>query len=88
MYYLYIVKCSDATLYTGITTDVKRRVEEHNSSKKGAKYTSTRRPVTLVYTTTYANRSEASKAEYRTKKLSREKKLQLIDSDSDEEHDF
>ena len=85
MYYLYIVKCSDNTLYTGITTDLKRRVYEHNSSKKGAKYTSTRRPVELIYSQKFANRSEASKEEYRVKKLSREKKLQLI-TEFDSEH--
>ena len=49
MYYVYILKCADKTLYTGITTDLKRRIAEHNSSKLGAKYTSSRRPVTLVY---------------------------------------
>ena len=49
MYYLYILKCSDGTLYTGITVDLKRRVGEHNTSKLGAKYTRSRRPVKLVY---------------------------------------
>ena len=79
-YFAYIVKCSDKTLYTGITTDVKRRVDEHNSSQKGAKYTKLRRPVTLVYTETAKNRSEASKREYRIKKLSRSEKLELINA--------
>ena len=46
MYYVYIVKCSDETLYTGIATELERRVEEHNGSDKGAKYTRVRRPVT------------------------------------------
>ena len=77
-YYVYILKCSDDTLYTGITTDVTRRLEEHNSSAKGAKYTKIRRPVTLVYTENQKNRSEASKREYAIKKLSREEKLKLI----------
>ena len=49
MYYLYIIKCADKTLYTGITTDLKRRIIEHNSTKLGAKYTSSRRPVKLVF---------------------------------------
>lgn len=78
MYHLYILKCSDQTLYTGITTDLKRRVIEHNSSKLGAKYTSARRPVRLVYSKKFKNRSLASKEEARIKKLKREKKLELI----------
>ena len=80
LYYLYIVQCSDNTLYTGITTDVKRRVLGHNTSKKGAKYTKLRRPVTLVYTEKSGNRSEASKREYVVKKLSRTQKLELINA--------
>jgi len=77
-YYVYILKCSDLTLYTGITTDIKRRLVEHNSSKKGAKYTMLRRPVELVYAEEHEDRSSASKREYAIKKLSREKKLELI----------
>lgn len=77
-YHLYILKCSDNTLYTGITTDLVRRIEEHNSSSKGAKYTRVRRPVTLVYSEEYRDRSSASKREYEIKKMSREKKLALI----------
>ena len=88
MYYLYILKCSDATLYTGITTDLTRRVYEHNTSKRGAKYTASRRPVTLVYSKKYATRSEASQAEYQTKKLTRKQKLQLIATYSERAHDF
>ena len=79
-YFVYIVKCSDDTLYTGITTDVKRRVEEHNGSDKGAKYTKLRRPVTLVYSETSEDRSSASKREYLIKKLSRVKKMEIIDA--------
>jgi len=77
-YYVYILKCSDATLYTGITTDLSRRLKEHNSSKKGAKYTMLRRPVELLYSEEHEDRSSASKREYAIKKLSREKKLELI----------
>ena len=77
-YYLYVVSCSDDTLYTGITTDVARRIEEHNTSKKGAKYTQARRPVFLVYSKRYMSRSKASKEEYVFKKLSREDKLASI----------
>lgn len=77
-YYLYILKCSDDTLYTGIATDVTRRLDEHNNSDKGAKYTRVRRPVKLVYMEEYEDRSSASKREYAIKKLSRTKKLELI----------
>jgi len=78
MYYLYILKCTDKTLYTGITTDLKRRIAEHNSSKLGAKYTSSRRPVKLVYSKKFKNRSSASKEEVRIKKLKKSEKLKFI----------
>jgi len=78
MYYLYILKCADQTLYTGITVDLARRVKEHNLSKKGAKYTKSRRPVKLVYSKKFRNRSLASKAEAKIKKLSRGEKLVMI----------
>ena len=80
MYYVYIVKCADATLYTGIATQLDRRIEEHNSSPKGAKYTRIRRPVKLVYSEEYADRSAASKREYEIKKkMTRKEKLALIE---------
>jgi len=79
MYFVYIVRCADNTLYTGIATDLERRIEEHNHSDKGAKYTRTRRPVTLVYSETFSDRSSASKREYMIKKnFSRSEKLALI----------
>lgn len=78
MYFLYILQCSDDTLYTGITTDLNRRINEHNSSKLGAKYTKIRRPVKLVYSKDFINRSEASKEESRIKKLSRLEKINLL----------
>lgn len=78
MYYLYILCCADRTLYTGITVDLARRVGEHNSSRLGAKYTRARRPVRLVYSQKYRNRSLAAKAEGAIKKLSRAEKLTLI----------
>lgn len=78
MYYVYILKCSDKTLYTGITTNLKRRVEEHNSSQFGAKYTRGRRPVRLVYSIKKKTRSLALKEECKIKKLSRIDKLNLI----------
>lgn len=79
-YYVYILKCSDQTLYTGITTNPKRRVDEHNNSNKlGAKYTRTRRPVKIVYIKKYKTRSEAAKEEIQMKKLSRKQKELLIE---------
>ncbi len=78
MYYLYILECADGTLYTGITTDLTRRIEEHNSSKKGAKYTRTRRPVKLCYSEVCEDRSSASSREHAIKKMTRIQKLQLI----------
>lgn len=78
MYYLYIIKCSDKTLYTGITTNLNRRIQEHNGSGKGAKFTRSRRPVVLVYSKKFRNRSTASSAEYKIKLLPRNKKLILI----------
>jgi len=78
MYFLYILKCADQTLYTGITTDLKRRVVEHNSSKLGARYTASRRPVKLVYSKKFKNRSTASCEEARIKKMNRPAKLELI----------
>lgn len=78
MYYLYILRCMDKTLYSGIAVNLKRRVAEHNSSKLGAKYTRARRPVKLVYFKKYRNRSTASKAEVKIKKMTRQEKLELI----------
>ena len=79
MYYVYIIQCADATLYTGIATELERRIEEHNHSDKGAKYTRARRPVTLVYHETFEDRSTASKREYEIKKrMSRTQKLEMI----------
>lgn len=81
MYYLYILKCGDGTFYTGITTDLSRRVAEHNGEKiSGAKYTAGRRPVSLVYSKKFKTRSLASKEESRIKNLRREAKLDLIAS--------
>lgn len=77
---VYILRCADGTLYTGITNDLLRRVAEHNSQEtksKGAKYTKARQPVTLAYSENAKNRSEASRREYQIKQLSRQKKLQL-----------
>ena len=80
MFYVYILKCKDKTLYTGITTDLKRRLIEHNSTKLGAKYTRARRPVKLVYSKKFKTRSGATKEEFRIKQLSREDKIKLFNS--------
>tara|TARA_B110001450_G_scaffold233236_1_gene236391 strand:- start:743 stop:988 length:246 start_codon:yes stop_codon:yes gene_type:complete len=77
-WYVYILKCSDGSLYTGITVDLDRRLDEHNNSKKGAKYTRARRPVQMMYSETYENRSLAAKRESAIKKLSRSEKLILL----------
>ena len=81
MYKVYILKCSDDTLYTWITTDLEKRLKQHNwEILWWAKYTRTRQPVELVYFEEAENRSEASKREYEIKKLKREEKLKLINN--------
>ncbi|MCK8826709.1 GIY-YIG nuclease family protein [Natroniella acetigena] len=82
-HYVYIVQCSDDTLYTGYTTDVNRRIKEHNQGK-GAKYTRGRGPVKLCYTEDYTTRSQAQKREYIIKQLTRQQKLKLIKGELDE----
>ena len=77
-YYCYILKCSDGTLYTGYTTDLDRRVKEHNEGSKGAKYTRCRRPCELVYYEEFSSKSDALKREYRIKRMTREEKLKLF----------
>jgi putative endonuclease len=77
-WYLYMVECKDGSLYSGITTDVARRVREHNGMKQGARYTATRRPVVVRFSKRFQNRSAASKAEYALKQCSRTEKLKLI----------
>ncbi len=80
MYFLYLLQCADGTLYTGITTDLERRLIEHNTSLRGAKYTRSRRPVALVYSKQFHSRAAASSAESRIKKLTRAEKLALFQS--------
>lgn len=76
---VYILRCADDTLYTGITTDLERRIVEHNNdNKKGAKYTRVRRPVTPVYRESSASRATASRREHQLKKLTRPEKKRLI----------
>ncbi|MBP7216927.1 MAG: GIY-YIG nuclease family protein [Candidatus Omnitrophica bacterium] len=76
-WFLYIVRCSDTSLYTGITTDITRRVKEHNT-KKGAFYTKNKTPVKLVYQEALIGRPAASKREAMVKRLTRKQKLMLI----------
>ena len=78
IYFVYILECSDKSLYTGVTNDLKRRVLEHNTSIKAAKYTRARRPVKLVYFEEKENLSQACKREVGIKKLKRLEKLTLI----------
>jgi putative endonuclease len=81
MYKVYIVKCSDSTLYTWIATDLEKRLKQHNWEILGwAKYTRNKRPVELVYFEEAVNRSEASKREYEIKSMKREEKLLLINN--------
>ena len=77
MDYVYILECSDNTLYTGYTTDPERRIEEHNSGI-GAKYTRGRGPVKLVYLEEFTDKSEAMQREYEIKQFSKKEKLELI----------
>lgn len=77
MFYVYILKCSDDTLYTGFTVNLENRIQKHNQGL-GAKYTRGRTPVKLVYKEEYPTKSEALKREYRIKQLTRKKKIEII----------
>lgn len=74
-YYVYLVECSDKTLYTGWTKNIEKRIQEHNNGTGGAKYTRTRRPIKLVYVETYSTLPDALKRESQIKKLSHKEKL-------------
>ena len=78
MWFVYILKCSDNTFYTGVTTDLERRLLEHNTSIKSAKYARMRRPVILIYSKNVNTKSEACIEEYRIKQLTRKQKEELI----------
>lgn len=80
MYYLYILKCRDNSLYTWITTDLERRVFEHNNLDIWAKYTKARRPCELVYFEELLDRSLATRREIEVKKLNKQNKIKLIKS--------
>ncbi len=77
-YSLYILRCSDGSLYTGIAIDVESRLAEHERGTRGAKYLRGRAPYRLVFEERVGDRSEAQSAEYRVKKLDRSTKLRLI----------
>lgn len=75
---VYILRCGDGSLYTGITTDLSRRLHEHNETTRGAAYTRARRPVKLVYSADCADRSAASRREHEIKQMPRTKKESLL----------
>ena len=77
-WFIYMVRCADDSLYTGITTDVARRLREHNETARGARYTRSRRPVTLVWQEESQNRATACRREYEVRNLDRLKKLSLL----------
>ena len=79
---LYMVRCADGTLYTGIATDVERRLTEHESGLRGAKYLRGKGPLQIVFSEVVGSRAAAARLEYRVKKLNRLKKLDLIDGRS------
>jgi len=79
MYFVYLLICNDNSLYCGITNNLEKRINEHNNSKKGAKYTLSRRPVKLYWYTITENKSYALKLEYNIKKMTRKNKLNLIE---------
>lgn len=78
IFYFYIVRCADNSLYSGITTDLKRRVGEHNSNKLGAKYTRGKQPVTLIYNEKFLTKSASMKREYEVKQMIKKEKELLL----------
>ncbi len=78
-WFVYILECADSTFYTGVTTDLDRRLLEHNGSLEGAKYTKARQPVQLIYSEEKPDRSQAQKREAEIKKMSRLEKQKLIE---------
>ncbi len=77
-YFVYILQCADGTYYTGSTNDVEKRVLTHNTSKTGAKYTKSRRPVRLVYQEELEDKGKALTRENEIKRLSRAEKIRLV----------
>lgn len=79
-WFVYLVRCRDATLYCGIAKDLARRLAEHNSADKGAKYTRGRQPVQLVYVEEVSSRAQATQREGRIKRMTRTEKMTLIET--------
>ena len=81
MWYMYVLKCSDDSLYTGATNCLQRRLNDHNFTKKGARYTRSRRPVDMIFCREFETKQAAFSAEAKFKKLSRKKKIETIDKE-------
>jgi putative endonuclease len=79
MFYVYMVKCNDGTFYVGSTTDIERRLHQHNTSKAGAHYTKIRRPVTMVYSESCPTYAAARAREGALKRLTRQEKMALVE---------
>jgi putative endonuclease len=77
-YVVYMLRCGDDSLYVGVTNNLEKRLKEHSEGKRGARYTRSRRPVSLVYTEVSKNKSAALKREYVLKQLSRSEKAKLV----------
>lgn len=77
-WFVYLLRCNDNSLYAGITTDIERRLHQHNHTKLGAKYTRAKRPVTLAFIESAADKSSASKREYQLRKLTKTLKEELV----------
>ena len=84
-WFVYMLRCADASLYTGITTDLARRLTEHNTGAAGARYTRARRPVTLVYQERLPNRSAAAKREQALRRLGKAEKERLVGGDGEKQ---
>ncbi len=77
-WWFYVLLCADGTYYAGVTTNIDRRLYEHNHTKRGAKYTRTRRPAKIVLSESHPDRSSAMRAEIRFKRLKRKQKEEII----------
>ncbi|OGQ95645.1 MAG: hypothetical protein A2521_17255 [Deltaproteobacteria bacterium RIFOXYD12_FULL_57_12] len=86
IWYMYVVLCRDGTLYTGITKDMEKRVLAHNTALKGARYTRSRRPVTLVYSEKFPSRSAAASREYQLKQMPTAAKRRLVEEGKAQEN--
>jgi len=86
MFYVYMLECADTTLYVGSTSNVLRRVRQHNHAKSGAHYTKIRRPVALVYQETYETYTHSRAREAQLKRLTREQKITLINQAHTQNH--